>query len=597
MRFMDFENSQLLFHALGSAYVQFIYWLVLWICWSLLCLQLFRSDARLETPDTRFDPVPILLGLALTAARWPTLLLNAPLNPDENVLIGGALRFMHDPVPWRGADLITSGPLNSYVLLIPAALGLDINYGTARTVGLVLLIIAVISWYLCAKQVRDKFVAMSVVFPPITFLCFTQDADFIHYSSELVSVALLSVAALIVSSLSSNSGVRLFIAALILGAVPFAKLQAAPLAIVAFFVIFLFAWRAKGERFSNTMVMMGAGGLTVPVLMAAVLLASGSFDDAWRSYILSELELSAKPMGLYRFARYLFENIAFVCSIGSLLLIAFIGTNRQFLRSQICGEGRWLIAGSIVYGLASVYAIYKPGNPWRHYLFFSLPAAVFFATAMFAPWNLGSTWQRALARLSRSVRSIGSVAVIAGAAFGLLLFDLHGPFWVLEEVSVPQVYPVAKIMLALLKGDSDFAVWGWMPQYYAMTGKRPTTRDVINQFQIWDSPQKEYYRERYLSDFNNSRPNVFVDATGSGNYTFTYPPPRPIESFPQLYQILHSNYVLFLDIKHCRTPRTRIFVSQARLSDLGREKLEAIAKQPTCLQDSGDLYRLLSLLG
>jgi len=54
---------------------------------------------------------------------------------------------------------------------------------------------------------------------------------------------------------------------------------------------------------------------------------------------------------------------------------------------------------------------------------------------------------------------------------------------------------------------------------------------------------------------------------------------------------------LFLDIKHCRTPRTRIFVSQARLSDLGREKLEAIAKQPTCLQDSGDLYRLLSLLG
>jgi hypothetical protein len=593
---MDVENSQLLFHVLGSAYVQFIYWLALWICWSLLCIQLFRSDEKTETPGTRFDPVPILLGLALTAARWPTLLLSVPLNPDESVLIAGALRFMHDPVPWRGADLVTSGPLNSYVLLIPAALGLDINYGTARAVGLVLLIIAVISWYLCARQVRDKFVAISVVLSPITFLCFTQDADFIHYSSELVSVALLSIAALMVSSLSSNSGVRLFIVALILGAVPFAKLQAAPLAIVAFFAIFCFAWRAKGERFSKTVIMMGAGGLTVPVLMAAVLLASGSFDDAWRSYIVSGLQLSA-PMGLYRFARYLFENIAFVCSIGSLFLITIMGTNRQFVRSQICGEGRWLIAGSIAYGLTTVYAIYKPGNPWRHYLFFSLPAAVFFATAMFAPWDLGGTWQRAWARLSRSVRSIGSVATIAGAALGLLLFYVHGPFWVLEEVSMPQVHPIAKIMLALLKDDPDFAVWGWMPQYYAMTGKRPTTRDVIDQFQIWDSPQKEYYRERYLSDFNNSRPNVFVDATGPGNYTFTYPPPSPIESFPQLYQIIQSKYVLFLDIKHCRTPRTRIFVSQARLSDLSREKLETIAKQTTCLQDSGDVYRLLSLLG
>ena len=126
-------------------------------------------------------------------------------TPDESWLIAGALELLHDPVPWRGADLTTSGPLNSYILLVPAALGLKISYLTARLVGLSLLIIAVICWYAFAKRIRGKFVAMSVVLPPVTFLCFVQNTDFLHYSTELLPITLLSVAALMASSLSKNS--------------------------------------------------------------------------------------------------------------------------------------------------------------------------------------------------------------------------------------------------------------------------------------------------------------------------------------------------------------------------------------------------------
>ena len=103
---------------LSSAYV---HWLPVCLCVGLLICQLFRDE---ETADKSFDPVPILLALALIAARWPTLLLNEPLNEDESWLIAGALAFIHDRVPWRGADLTTSDPLNSYVLFVPAALGL-----------------------------------------------------------------------------------------------------------------------------------------------------------------------------------------------------------------------------------------------------------------------------------------------------------------------------------------------------------------------------------------------------------------------------------------------------------------------------------------
>jgi hypothetical protein len=584
-----------------SVYVQLIYWLSLCLVWGLLPLQLFRHEESAEKPDSvqPFDPVPVLLGLALIAARWPTLFLNEPLNPDESWLIAGALGFMHDPVPWRGADLTTSGPLNSYILLVPAALGLEINYITARMVGLSLLTIAVICWYVIAKRIRDKFVAMSVVLPTITFLCFEQNADFLHYSTELLPIALLSVAALMVSSLSKHSDVRFFVAALVLGMVPFAKLQAAPLAVVAFLAIFFFAWRIRGERFSRTVITMGAGGLIAPAAIGVTLLTTATLDDAWRSYILSGLQISVNPMGLRSFVHYVLGNRAFASSIGFLALIAFAGVNLRFLRDQIRGEGRWLIAGSLVYGLATVYAIWKPGNPWGHYLFFGLPAAVFLATAMSAPWHIGSAWQRAWARLRNAVRPFGAMAsivfIFAGAVLGLLLFYLRAPPLALEWVSVQEPDPIAQIIHALLKGDSNIAVWGYMPQYYAMTGTRPTTRDVTTQFQIWEGPEREYYRTRYLADFNKSRPNVFVDATGPGNFTFKYSPPMPVEEFTELNEIIGSTYVLLLDIRQCNTPRTRIFVSRTRLSTLDVET-EAIAKASTCLRDNNDLSRLLLLL-
>ena len=78
-----------------------------------------------------------------------------------------------------------------------------------------------------------------------------------------------------------------------------------------------------------------------------------------------------------------------------------------------------------------------------------------------------------------------------------------------------------------------------MPQIFcAMTRTRPTTRDVITQFQIWEGPEKHYYRTRYLADFNKSRPNVFVDATGPGNFEFKYSPPTPVEDFTELNEIM-----------------------------------------------------------
>jgi hypothetical protein len=362
--------------------------------------------------------------------------------------------------------------------------------------------------------------------------------------------------------------------------VPFAKLQAAPLAVVAFLAIFLCAWRIHAMGFQTTLVTMTAGGLIAPAAMVITLLATATFNDAWRSYVITGLQISSQRTDLCAFAHFVLGCPQLTATMALQAAIVLAGINIRFLRQQIQGEGRWFIAGSIAYGLATIYAIYKAGARWEHHLLFGLPAVVLLATALFAPSHISSPWQRAWSWLGSAIRPSGAVIPITFLLSIVVFGILPGRSAVLERVDVQNPDRIiGKVILALLKEDSHFAVWGYMPQYYAMSGKRPSTREVITQFQAWEGPQRDYYRRRYMVDFNGSRPNVVVDADPADDWG--YSPYMPVESFRELNDIIRSNYVLFLDIQ-CGRRRTRIFVSRMRLSEIDAE-MKPFANSSACL--------------
>jgi hypothetical protein len=255
--------------------------------------------------------------------------------------------------------------------------------------------------------------------------------------------------------------------------------------------------------------------------------------------------------------------------------------------------------GSAIYALTAVFVVWKPGLLFYHYLFFGIPAAVFLSAALFAPWQVGSPWQRVWSLLRNSVRPHGAKAaalfLLACTVIGGLVSELRPPPLEFERIATQKPDPIARIILALKKDDPHFAVWGYMPKYYAITGMRPTTRDAMAQWQVRDGPLKEYYRVRYLADFNKSRPNVLVDASGPGNFRFKDYQPVPLKRFKRLYEIVRSNYVLLATVRQCGTPHTRISVSLTRLSELGIKK-EAIQTTPVCLRNNEDLAQLLLLL-
>lgn len=82
----------------------------------------------------------ILLGLFLLLFIWariPFIMVDFPLNVDEAQYLAQALMFVHDPVPWLDVD--PTGPLDSWVLLVPKLVGLTPGYASSRIVGIILL--------------------------------------------------------------------------------------------------------------------------------------------------------------------------------------------------------------------------------------------------------------------------------------------------------------------------------------------------------------------------------------------------------------------------------------------------------------------------
>ena len=76
-----------------------------------------------------------------------------------------------------------------------------------------------------------------------------------------------------------------------------------------------------------------------------------------------------------------------------------------------------------------------------------------------------------------------------------------------------------------------------------------------------------YYRERYLKEFKESDPQVFVDVIGLFMYgnreLFGW------ETFPELKKIIEENYVLVEE-----TPKFRIYATRKRVAELQRVQSE-----------------------
>lgn len=546
------------------------YWIVAWTSFGLaagVALVPLIAGLRSEALEARWlHRMPRWLFLVLTllcllAFRWPIWCVPAEFNPDESQFLAEALALQHRPVFWAAVDGTTHGPLDVFPLLLLRGTGLHYDYFGERLLATVLML-GLIYGCLRALAARSReSVARCAVLPLLALLAFDSYWDLVVYSSEVVPVALLAVGAgLLVSDLELQksrqawSG-RWLAAGLLLGAVPMAKLQGAPVAAAllaggAIWELTLGGvdrhtrWRRVGT--------LAASSLVPTILFSSIAWIAGAGADAWRSYIVqnvvyaavgecSHLQMIQDFWKLVEQATGLAPFLAGAAWVAALCVPGLWRARAQTWR---------FVAFATIFLLVSFAAAIAPARHFPHYLLFVIAPAGLLAAALWQNvWQAAESWPR------RSWFRAGLLLCYVGVLVVpqvVTRASAHHPYLGgLRGFKPLGGDPLTIELQRHAQPGEPLGMWGWRCRTYVETGLRPATREAHTYQQIFASPQRAYFRDRYLQDLERSGPPVFVDAVGPGGVLFTNRA-EAHESFPALRAYLAAHYRQTAEIDGCR---------------------------------------------
>ncbi len=567
-------------------------WLALWRCW-----RIFRPRSSiLDHPAVFF----LLSFSAILALRWVTIDYQAELNVDESQMVAQGMRFLSHPVPWRDVDSTTSGPLNSMALSVPFWCGAPPTWETARLVLFIANCVVVFLMYRCLRLLLTRSETQFVLMPLILFYGFVNSSDYTHYSSETLSCVLLAAGIYLLAKEWRGKNIskpRMFLLGLLLGAVPFAKLQAAPLAgyigVVALALIVV-----RKRRKANSTGLLAAepgalilGAVLVPALILGVVATTGAFGDFWTSYIVatrkdavtahihSPRDFQPMPSWMRRlkYMEYVLfskDNLGLYFFTGLGVLLVLWGIYRA-KKAPFSTEVRAALVVMAGYGCMVFVCLFTAGKPFAHYgILMLLPVAALTGLVYYAGKSaLGSDGRVTLKPGTFTIPWLivfAAVVIIPQLEFGLLrVRERLRSHDVDRELWVPSVYKLAQP--AALPGDT-LSIWGWMPQCYVQLGLPPATRDAVGHYAVASAFQ-DYYRPRYLADLKRGQPAIFIDAVGDRAFPdyLTWTTEQKHESFSELSQFIDDNYSLFASVElqsKSELGPIRIYVRKERLAEL-----------------------------
>lgn len=489
----------------------------------------------------------VLGGILLVGMRLPAVIFNQEINPDESQIIAHAITLKHYPIYWESVDGTTIGPVNNYLLLLPAFFGLGFDYTAIRLLGLVWIIGSLFFFYHSVKNFFDAPTAQLSLLPPLFFLTFTQDLDFVHYSSEQLPVFLLNAALWLSSKMTAgrqNGFAGVFSLGLLLGLNPFAKIQVVPQAAVIglFAVITLY----QHKQFLKAFLILIAGSLTIPISIVALSGAFGVLDDLWDYYVLGNLIYAGGSTvmdAIVRLPSFFAKSADFLLYLGSLSLLILISL---FQKNKQAFKVNGLTVFVALWLMAALYAATKTGNDFVHYLNLCIyPFAL-----------LGALF------IDKFQKNGSRVPVAAFAALVPFLVSFgfktihHLPLnaYVSGNDHRVPVSAVSQLILKHAQSTDRLVVWGWMCRYHVETQMPQGTAENHSERCIYPHPLRQKYYERYLNDLIKNRPKVFVDAVGNSLW-LNDRASQAHETFPKLRRFIEKNYH-FVGEKE----RTRVYI-------------------------------------
>ncbi len=343
-----------------------------------LCSLAFLASGSSRAAVNRVCPpwlYGLLLILTLFIIRLPAFLPGS-MNPDESMFLAGAMKLRHDPVFWRSLDGNTSGPLNFFPLTLLNVLGLSFDYATARLLNVICIGAALAIVYYIARLFMEDGAARLTPLPALAAVMDFRDVDFLHYSSECISVLLIAVATWLVLTedmASAANWLRGAAIGAIVALVPLAKLQAAPMAATIFLGAIASAFfKHRVDRWQRAMYVV-AGLLAVMTSLFLFLLAFGLFETFQISYITSNLFYAdiSSPLTFDAFLRFCgfqdmewYERGVLACLLYALLISYYLWMREKDNRKASTQVLQTAGVATLLYCVGAWWLSPTPTIPW-----------------------------------------------------------------------------------------------------------------------------------------------------------------------------------------------------------------------------------------
>lgn len=471
--------------------------------------------------------------------RYDFIVSPLALNPDEFQAGANVLRILQYGFNWDTLDSTTVGPLNSLILAWPYLLAQEITTSTIRLTAFFLLFIIVAGSYFILASLSRRFYAIAFTLPLATFYALNTNYEFQHYSSELLPTALLILACSFLINFYKKTKLRqsnvlpnLMAIGLSLGAVPFAKIQAAPIGVTIALFSFYFIYKHSPVALRlQRLTIFTLSGLTPVIAISAPLVLQGTFHHLWNSYIVWPTLYVNTPLtffGLYQLIAqesYLVGILWItVISLLTVLLLA-IKTAKKITTTF------WPVFFLAIVG-AATFAVMRPGNVFPHYLMFIPPFALILCGVLLS--------KAEPAGKAGYVYNTVIFLMITGCTFPEK--SENNPQNQLTqandfEVSSPRIFDY----LGAEKND-NLLIWGWMPRWYLYSGMAPASRESMTNNQQTKSRLQNYFRDRLISDIDTSKPAYIIDAVIGNSFRFNDPSKVGLPSFRELQSVIQSNY-------------------------------------------------------
>ncbi|KAA9349372.1 hypothetical protein [Larkinella humicola] len=493
----------------------------------------------------------VFFSILYTIKKLPFILYNGQINPDESQMLTQAITLKFDPIFWRSVDGTTSGPINSYIILLLKYAGLPFNYLTLHATATGLVIFSLFITYLTLRlfnTIKVSFLSIIIIY---SFFFFTNHNDFNHYNSELPSFFLITLAIYILAYTYHNKKIPIYLYILfsiICCLIPFAKLQGGPLAILYLLYEFFIILKRKLNK-TAAIVGLGSGMVIVGGSLLAYLFYNNIIYDFYIMYIKTNLNHYnvGDPFSLfiklifkssYDYLFFLIYNII----IWSTFPIVISKKNYSYL---IYKDNVFIFLSINI--VVSYIVVTRTGYTFEHYLFYTL-----FPITLLTSHMLSHIFEyRDIKKYTFPIVSIMMTGLFIGlVTVHILKYNRKNQNFKRFELAQHEIN-VIKLINYYTKPTDCLVVWGWNLTYHTLTGLRQGTREnhsircmTTNSLgAIHDPYLIEYYCHQYVNDIKRNRPAVFIDEVKM-NSIFKDPNLVAHQTIPDLRNTIMTNYTL-----------------------------------------------------